>query len=72
MMVLGLGLTCLGYQKVKQSGVVYTGAGQTGTSYLAAPNEGTVFLGLNASAKGTLTLGDVTRLTFYAPTNSWP
>ena len=58
--------------KSETVGVVYTGAGQTGTSYLAAPNEGTVFLGLNASAKGTLTLGDVTDLPSTAPTNIGP
>ena len=48
--------------KNETSGLLYTGAGQTGTSYLVAPNEGLVFLGLNTSAKGTLTLGDVTSL----------
>lgn len=48
--------------KNETSGLLYTGAGQTGTSYLVAPNEGLVFLGLNASAKGTLTLGDATNL----------
>ena len=48
--------------KNETSGLLYTGAGQTGTSYLVAPNEGLVFLGLNADAKGTLSLGDVTSL----------
>ena len=58
--------------KSETVGVLYTGAGQTGTSYLVAPNEGLVFLGLNASAKGTLTLGDVTALPSTAPTNIGP
>ena len=58
--------------KNETSGLLYTGAGQTGTSYLVAPNEGLVFLGLNASAKGTLTLGDVTDLPSTALTNVGP
>ena len=54
------------------TGRLYTGSGQTGTYYLAAPNEGVVFLGLNAAAVGTLTLGDVTELPSTAPTNIGP
>ena len=58
--------------KNETTGRLYTGTGQSGTYYLVAPNEGLVFLGLNASAKGTLTLGDVTSLPSTTPTNIGP
>tara|TARA_B110000003_G_scaffold3093_1_gene3337 strand:- start:650 stop:2992 length:2343 start_codon:yes stop_codon:yes gene_type:complete len=58
--------------KNETTGRLYTGTGQSGSYYLVAPNEGLVFLGLNTSAKGTLTLGDVTSLPSTAPTNIGP
>src|SRR6056300_1369381 len=58
--------------KNESTGRLYTGTGQSGSYYLVAPNEGLVFLGLNASAKGTLTLGDVSSLPSTAPINIGP
>jgi hypothetical protein len=58
--------------KNESTGRLYTGTGQSGSYYLVAPNEGLVFLGLNASAKGTLTLGDISSLPSTAPTNIGP
>ena len=58
--------------KNESTGRLYTGTGQSGSYYLVAPNEGLVFLGLNASARGTLTLGDVSSLPSTAPTNIGP
>ena len=58
--------------KNETTGVLYTGRGKTGTSYLAAQNEGVVFLGLNAAAIGTLTLGAASELPTAAPTNVGP
>ena len=58
--------------KNESTGRLYTGTEQSGSYYLVAPNEGLVFLGLNASAKGTLTLGDVSSLPSTAPINIGP
>mgnify|MGYP003687345937 CR=1 FL=1 len=58
--------------KNETTGLLYTGRAQTGTSYLAAQNEGAVFLGLNAAAIGSLTLGTVAQLPTAAPTNVGP
>ena len=58
--------------KNESTGRLYTGTGQSGSYYLVAPNEGLVFLGLNASAKGTLTLGDASSLPSTAPNNIGP
>ena len=58
--------------KNETTGLLYTGRAQTGTSYLAAQNEGAVFLGLNAAAIGSLTLGTVAQLPTAAPTNIGP
>lgn len=58
--------------KNETTGVLYTGRGKTGTSYLAAQNEGVVFLGLNAAATGTLTLGTEGDLPTAPSTNVGP
>ena len=58
--------------KNETTGLLYTGKGKTGTSYLAAQNEGAVFLGKNAAAIGSLTLGTVAQLPTAAPTNIGP
>ena len=58
--------------KNETDGVLYTGRGKTGTSILAAQNEGVVFLGLDDSAIGTLTLGAETDLPTANPANVGP
>ena len=58
--------------KNQTDGLLYSGRGKTGTSLLAAQNEGVVFLGLNAAAIGTLTLGAASELPTSAPTNVGP
>ena len=58
--------------KNETDGVLYTGRGKTGTSILAAQNEGVVFLGLDGTAIGTLTLGAEADLPTANPTNVGP